>query len=250
MREWLNRAARAPRDRAWVAEGVISDHWAPVSPSGVLDAFVWRTPDERLTASVEPPPRRPRSRPRRRRAVIEPPPPPPPPRRQRRPARSSRLRRAARRQRPPASAARARVGHVVMLPSAAPDDPGPPRPEGDARLPAFRPRMSRNSPYSALDRGAALSLKAARPAGACGRALFSRDKALETPAKDRQSCAFITIATPISISSRARRSRSSAMAARATRICSTCATAASRRSPSRCARVRLRPRRPRPKASR
>ena len=57
VREWLNRAARAPRDRAWVAEGVISDHWAPVSPAGVIDGYVWKTPDERLTA-VEPPPRR------------------------------------------------------------------------------------------------------------------------------------------------------------------------------------------------
>ena len=49
-REWLGRAARAPRDRAWVADGVISDRWAPVSPSGALDAFVWRTPEERLSA--------------------------------------------------------------------------------------------------------------------------------------------------------------------------------------------------------
>ena len=44
VREWLGRAARAPRDKAWVADGVISDRWAPVSPSGTLDAFVWRTP--------------------------------------------------------------------------------------------------------------------------------------------------------------------------------------------------------------
>ena len=50
VREWLARAARAPRDKAWVADGVISDRWAPVSPSGTLDAFVWRTPDERLAA--------------------------------------------------------------------------------------------------------------------------------------------------------------------------------------------------------
>ena len=50
VREWLGRAARAPRDKAWVADGVISDRWAPVSPSGALDAFVWRTPDERFAA--------------------------------------------------------------------------------------------------------------------------------------------------------------------------------------------------------
>ncbi len=54
VREWLGRAARAPRDKAWVADGVISDRWAPVSPSGALDAFVWRTPDERIAAPVEP----------------------------------------------------------------------------------------------------------------------------------------------------------------------------------------------------
>jgi HemY protein len=61
-REWLARAARAPRDKAWIADGIISDRWAPASPSGALDAFVWRAPEERLTA---PPP--------------EPAPPPPPP---------------------------------------------------------------------------------------------------------------------------------------------------------------------------
>ena len=55
VREWLGRAARAPRDKAWVAEGVISDRWAPVSPSGALDAFVWRTPDERFALPAEPP---------------------------------------------------------------------------------------------------------------------------------------------------------------------------------------------------
>ncbi|MDH6664737.1 UNVERIFIED_ORG: putative membrane-anchored protein [Methylorubrum zatmanii] len=48
-REWLARAARAPRDPAWVADGIISERWAPVSPvSGRLDAFVWKTPPEIL----------------------------------------------------------------------------------------------------------------------------------------------------------------------------------------------------------
>jgi HemY protein len=57
-RAWLARAARAPRDRAWVAEGIISDRWAPASPDGRLDAFVWRTPDERFAeeAPLPPPP--------------------------------------------------------------------------------------------------------------------------------------------------------------------------------------------------
>lgn len=44
-REWLARAVRAPRDRAWIAEGYISDRWLPVSPvSGALDAFAWKAP--------------------------------------------------------------------------------------------------------------------------------------------------------------------------------------------------------------
>jgi HemY protein len=52
-REWLARAARAPRDPAWIADGFVSDRWAPISPAGKLDAFVWKTPEERLTAPVE-----------------------------------------------------------------------------------------------------------------------------------------------------------------------------------------------------
>lgn len=48
-REWLARAARAPRDPAWVADGVVSERWAPVSPvTGRLDAFMWKTPPEIL----------------------------------------------------------------------------------------------------------------------------------------------------------------------------------------------------------
>jgi HemY protein len=58
VREWLARASRAPHDPAWIADGIISDVWAPASPSGKLDAFVWRTPDERLSAPAEPPPAR------------------------------------------------------------------------------------------------------------------------------------------------------------------------------------------------
>ncbi|WP_158818958.1 heme biosynthesis protein HemY [Methylocapsa sp. S129] len=54
VREWLARAARAPRDRAWIADGFVSDLWAPVSPAGKLDAFVWRTPEERLSAPDAP----------------------------------------------------------------------------------------------------------------------------------------------------------------------------------------------------
>jgi HemY protein len=56
VREWLARAARAPRDRAWIADGFVSDRWAPASPSGKLDAFVWQIPAERLSAPEELPP--------------------------------------------------------------------------------------------------------------------------------------------------------------------------------------------------
>ena len=49
VREWLARATRAPRDAAWVADGLVSDHWMPVSPiTGRLDAFVWSVPPATL----------------------------------------------------------------------------------------------------------------------------------------------------------------------------------------------------------
>ena len=44
-REWLARAVRGPRDRAWIADGYISDRWLPVSPvTGSVDAFEWKAP--------------------------------------------------------------------------------------------------------------------------------------------------------------------------------------------------------------
>ena len=44
-REWLARAVRAPRDRAWIADGYVSDRWLPVSPvTGAVDAFQWKAP--------------------------------------------------------------------------------------------------------------------------------------------------------------------------------------------------------------
>lgn len=49
VREWLARAVRAPADPAWVADGVVSETWAPVSPvDGRLDAFVWTSPPAML----------------------------------------------------------------------------------------------------------------------------------------------------------------------------------------------------------
>ncbi|MEZ5877307.1 MAG: heme biosynthesis HemY N-terminal domain-containing protein [Tepidamorphaceae bacterium] len=47
VREWFARALRAPRDPAWVADGHVSDAWAPVSPvTGRLDAYEWQVPEE------------------------------------------------------------------------------------------------------------------------------------------------------------------------------------------------------------
>lgn len=44
-REWLARGLRARRDRAWIADGYISDRWLPVSPvTGAVDAFEWKAP--------------------------------------------------------------------------------------------------------------------------------------------------------------------------------------------------------------
>ena len=53
-RAWLARAVTAPRDKAWVADGWVSDHWMPVSPiSGKLDAFEWKLPpDDVATAPL------------------------------------------------------------------------------------------------------------------------------------------------------------------------------------------------------
>jgi HemY protein len=54
VRQLLSRAVRAPRDPAWVADGVVSERWAPVSPvSGKLDAFSWRAPMERLGQLID-----------------------------------------------------------------------------------------------------------------------------------------------------------------------------------------------------
>ncbi|MBX6327375.1 MAG: heme biosynthesis protein HemY [Pseudolabrys sp.] len=44
VREWLARAARASGDPVWTADGVVSERWRPVTPSGRLDGFVWKVP--------------------------------------------------------------------------------------------------------------------------------------------------------------------------------------------------------------
>jgi HemY protein len=54
IRQWLARAVRARRDPVWVADGVVSERWAPMSPvSGRLDAFEWKTPLERPIQLVD-----------------------------------------------------------------------------------------------------------------------------------------------------------------------------------------------------
>jgi HemY protein len=47
VREWLSRASRAERDKAWVADGRVSDSWSPVSPvSGRLGTSQWTKPPQ------------------------------------------------------------------------------------------------------------------------------------------------------------------------------------------------------------
>lgn len=54
IRHWMGQALRAPRDPSWVADGIVSDHWLPVSPaSGRLDAFEWKAPFDQLEGPVE-----------------------------------------------------------------------------------------------------------------------------------------------------------------------------------------------------
>ena len=50
-RDWMGRALRAARDPRWTADGVVSDRWMPVSPSGRLDGFQWKVPLAELPGS-------------------------------------------------------------------------------------------------------------------------------------------------------------------------------------------------------
>ncbi len=55
-----------PRDRAWIADGYISDRWLPVSPvTGAVDGFEWKAPVDAIgrgddTLIIEERPSRPR----------------------------------------------------------------------------------------------------------------------------------------------------------------------------------------------
>lgn len=54
IRHWMAQALRAPRDRAWVADGVVSEKWLAVSPvNGRLDAFEWKIPFGHLDDAIE-----------------------------------------------------------------------------------------------------------------------------------------------------------------------------------------------------
>lgn len=45
VRDWLARAVKAPLDKVWIADGVVSSEWQAVSPvTGKLDAFQWSSP--------------------------------------------------------------------------------------------------------------------------------------------------------------------------------------------------------------
>ena len=139
VREWLARAARAPRDKAWVADGMISDRWFPASPSGALDAFAWRTPDERIAVYVEPLPVEPEP-PSEPPQIVAPPPAP---------------------EAPPQTLAPSPPAETAPQILAPPVEPAPPRPRlgraGDAIGHRHRPRRDgagRSRPLGA-DRRAA-----------------------------------------------------------------------------------------------
>ena len=54
VRQYLSKAVRAPSDPAWVADGFVSEQWAPVSPvTGRIDAFEWRAPVERIGQLID-----------------------------------------------------------------------------------------------------------------------------------------------------------------------------------------------------
>lgn len=82
VRHWLTRALTAPRDPAWVADGRIFPHWAPVSPvSGHVGVFQWKVmaqPPLREALEIDAPPPAPEPAPPR---IPDPAPPPPPPQR-------------------------------------------------------------------------------------------------------------------------------------------------------------------------
>ena len=54
VRQWLGKAVRAPRDPAWVADGVVSERWAPVlAGDGQARRFRMARAEERLGQLIE-----------------------------------------------------------------------------------------------------------------------------------------------------------------------------------------------------
>lgn len=54
VKQWLSRAVRAPRDPAWIADGIMSRTWAAASPeTGRIDAFQWKSPMDMAGALIE-----------------------------------------------------------------------------------------------------------------------------------------------------------------------------------------------------
>jgi len=50
IKQYLTLALQAPRDPAWLADGLILEEWAPVTPiSGILDGVEWGTPMRQIT---------------------------------------------------------------------------------------------------------------------------------------------------------------------------------------------------------
>ena len=46
VREWMSRALRAPRDKAWVGDGMVHAEWDAISPvSKLLDGIKWQVPE-------------------------------------------------------------------------------------------------------------------------------------------------------------------------------------------------------------
>lgn len=142
-RAWLARALSAAHDPAWIADGLVSENWEPVSPvSGRLDAYEWKIPQESLAAPGSPlidaampappepepitvvpaePPAPPSDVPAAPPAAAPPSPVPPPPAQPSSPVVPSAV---ARPRTPPSE---------VLLPLArAPDDPGPDEDDIDA----------------------------------------------------------------------------------------------------------------------
>lgn len=135
-RYWLARAARAPRDKTWIADGTVSDKWLPASPAtGRLDAFVWAAPPELVSHAVE-------------EAVVAPQEPPAsepipalaPAPAVKEPAANDGLVAAPPVEAPPPAApppAAAKPTPVVFPVARAPDDPGPKADEADRRWRVF-----------------------------------------------------------------------------------------------------------------